>query len=351
MRLKSLSTLLLAVTLLVLAANVALGGDHGPWPSDWNNWNDPALWATVGNQGNDPDTRYNNISVGAVSYSYKIGKYEVTSGEYTTFLNAVAKTDTYGLYNSSMGVIGSTGGCNIVRSGVSGNYKYTVADDYANRPVNYVSWGDAARFCNWLSNGQPTGAQDTSTTEDGSYYVNGATSNTALMAVTRKANATFVIPTESEWYKAAYYKGGGTSAGYWNYPTMTDTMPGRDMSDLTNPGNNANSQGTPYPIDSSTYYTTIAGEFQLSASPYGTYDQGGNVFEWNETLWGTARVLCGGDYSEYVGFLAASQRYSAFSEEERSQFGFRVAYVPEPGSVILHVCGAIAGLMWWRRRK
>ncbi|MGA2796051.1 MAG: SUMF1/EgtB/PvdO family nonheme iron enzyme [Thermoguttaceae bacterium] len=350
-----LSTSLLAVALFVSAANVALGGDHAPWPSDWNNWNDPALWAAVGNPGNAgeqsralySDTTY----YGGVAYNYQIGKYEVTAGQYTAFLNAVAATDTYGLYNYAMGSHG-TQGCNIQRSGVSGSYKYTVADDYANRPVNYVSWGDAARFCNWLGNGQLTGAQDASTTEDGSYYINGATSNTALMAVTRKTSATFVIPTENEWYKAAYYKGSGTSAGYWVYPTKTTTAPGRDMSELTNPGNNANSGGSPYPIDSGAYYTTNVGEFQLSASPYGTFDQGGNVAEWNETAWGPYSCgIRGGDFAEDVVNLGTSYRYSQFPTDERSETGFRVAYVPEPGSLTLLVCGAIAFLIWRQRRK
>jgi formylglycine-generating enzyme required for sulfatase activity len=42
-----------------------------------------------------------------------------------------------------------------------------VVADWADRPVNYVSWGDAARFANWLHNGQPSGAQDLTTTEEG----------------------------------------------------------------------------------------------------------------------------------------------------------------------------------------
>jgi hypothetical protein len=37
-----------------------------------------------------------------VSYIYDIGKFEITAGEYAEFLNAVAHTDTYGLYNTSM---------------------------------------------------------------------------------------------------------------------------------------------------------------------------------------------------------------------------------------------------------
>ena len=58
---------------------------------------------TVGNPGNAPDTRYNAISVGSVGYAYQIGKYEVTAGQYTEFLNAVAKADPNGLYNTAMG--------------------------------------------------------------------------------------------------------------------------------------------------------------------------------------------------------------------------------------------------------
>ena len=65
-------------------------------------------------------------------------------------------------------------GCKIQRIGTAGSYTYSVAADRANRPVNWVSWGDAARFTNWLHNGQPIGAQGLGTTENGAYYLNGA---------------------------------------------------------------------------------------------------------------------------------------------------------------------------------
>jgi len=235
----------------------------------------------VGNPGNAADTRYATPGYGAVLYQYNIGKYEVTAGQYTEFLNAVAKTDTYGLYYTGMS--NTSSGSGITRSDANGDalWEYSVGLDSANRPVNYISWGNAARFANWLHNGQPTGAQNLSTTEDGSYYLNGATSLSALMDVTRKLNATWVIPRENEWYKAAYYKGGSTNAGYWDYPTRSNTAPGRDMTDVS--GNNANINGNPYPIDSGTYYTTVVGQFKNSVSPYGTFDQGGNVLEWNDT--------------------------------------------------------------------
>ncbi|UCG17242.1 MAG: SUMF1/EgtB/PvdO family nonheme iron enzyme, partial [Phycisphaerales bacterium] len=144
---------------------------------------------------------------GGVAYVYNIGKYEVTAGQYTVFLNAVAATDTYGLYNTSMW--SSICGCKIVRSGSSGSYTYSVAPAMADRPVNWVSWGDAARFANWLHNGQPTGDQDLTTTEDGSYYLNGAKTDAELLAITREPYVTWVIPSEDEWYKAAYHYNDG----------------------------------------------------------------------------------------------------------------------------------------------
>ena len=104
---------------------------------------------------------------GSVSYNYNIGKYEVTAAQYTDFLNKVAKSDTYGLYHTNMADVG-TFGCNIRRDGSSGSYTYTVASDWANRPVNYVSFWDACRFANWLHNGQGNGD-----TETGAYTLGG----------------------------------------------------------------------------------------------------------------------------------------------------------------------------------
>ncbi len=237
-------------------------------------------WAVVDNPGNAPDSRYNGISVGSVDYIYEIGKYEVTAGQYTEFLNAVAKADPNGLYSTQMGNLSSFGG-NIMRTGSSPNFIYSVAADWANRPVNYVSFWDAARFTNWLQNGQPTGPQGPGTTEDGAYRNVGN-----QIAFARQPGPRFVIPTENEWYKAAYHdKNVGLAASYFDYPTGTNSVPGTDATEATNAGNNAN-----YRIDFGVYalgppyYRTEVGEYQLSDSPYGTFDQGGNVWEWNETM-------------------------------------------------------------------
>ena len=77
-------------------------------------------FVTVGNPGNaNDDTGY-----GGVAYTYQIGKYEVTAGQYTAFLNAVAATDTYRLYNDNMSR--TDHGSGIARDGSSGGYTYSV---------------------------------------------------------------------------------------------------------------------------------------------------------------------------------------------------------------------------------
>ncbi|MEX2112933.1 MAG: SUMF1/EgtB/PvdO family nonheme iron enzyme, partial [Pirellulales bacterium] len=115
----------------------------------------------VGNAGNAADTEVmttdNTSGYGSVAYNYRIGTTEVTVSQYTEFLNAVAATDTFDLFDQAMTDDLNMGG--IARTGSSGNYSYSVIGS-PNRPVAYVDWGDAARFANWLHNGQPAGAQN-----------------------------------------------------------------------------------------------------------------------------------------------------------------------------------------------
>ena len=96
------------------------------------------------------------------------------------------------------------------------------------------------------------------------------------MAITRNAGATYFIPSENEWYKAAYYKGGGTNAGYWLYPTQSNTAPSNVLSATGT--NNANYHGTRRATPIRANYLTPVGTFAASPGPYGTFDQGGDVW-------------------------------------------------------------------------
>jgi formylglycine-generating enzyme required for sulfatase activity len=333
----------------------------------------------VGNVGNIPDTRYFPVARGSVDYAYNIGKYEVTAGQYTEFLNAVAGADPYGLYNDYMD--SNSFGCQITRHGASGDYTYDFSGrpsgteaSWANRPVNAVSWGDSARFANWLHNGQPMGtltgdpAQDAGLTEDGSYNLNGAMSDAELMAVTRKPRATWVLPTEDERYKAAYHKkADGLASSYYDYPTSSDAAPGyvNDSGNLSGAGNPFTEGGVDpgnyvtYNADQripgigSPYYRTAVGEWENSSSPYGTFDQSGNIDEWIETSVlniydEPRRGVRGGSAASYSHTIHSLLGGYSEPTKEMWAWGFRVAEVPEPATMAIVALGGIGIL---RRRR
>ena len=303
-------------------------------------------------QGHEPVLGFGPDRIcGAVNYVYEIGKFEVTAEQYAEFLNAVARDDTYGLYNPRMN--SDPEGCQITQHGGSGNYTYDFSGrpsgteaDWLDRPANYLSWADAARFCNWMHNGQPTGTQDLSTTEDGSYLLDGAISDAQSIAVVREPDATWVIPSEDEWYKAAYHKNDGATGNYWLAPTSTFWTSGyvNSAGNLSgtgepfidggiDPGNYATYDGNSGNIGiGPPYHRTKVGEWENSASPYGTLDQGGNVFEWNEAvLYGSCRGLRGGSIGWGNGFLYAPMRLCGdpnIDERYDYRLGFRVAEVP-----------------------
>ena len=292
---------------------------------------------TVGNAGNAGDTRTgaNTLGKGAVAYDYQIGKYDVTIGQYTSFLNAVAVTDTYSLYNSRMGTNLNIAG--ISQTGGSGNYTYSVIGS-ANRPITYVSWWDSARFSNWMANGQPTGAQSSTTTENGAYNVNGAISGNAVAKNSTNPNTsaapTFYIPTENEWYKAAYYSPtlNSGSGGYYAYATQSNTAPGNVVGSGANQANYNNGVYSVTQLgggaDVNQNYLTDVGAFSGSGSFYGTFDQSGNMLQWNDLdgAGGSSRGLRGGSW-DYSGAFYVSSSYSDSDAPsgENSSIGFRLA--------------------------
>ena len=202
-----------------------------------------------------------------------------------------------------------------------------------NCPIFDVSWGDAARFCNWLQNGQPTGSEGNGTTETGAYTLDGATTDAALMATSRNAGATYFIPSQDEWYKAAFYKGGGTNAGYWFYTTQSNTPPSNTLSATGTNNGNCDINGETDPVNK----LTPVSAFAASPGPYGTFDMGGDVQQWNEFVLDIdIRQFRGGSWASLVFNLGSG----VWDEGEpptwcSTTVGFRVASVALPGDANL----------------
>ena len=288
---------------LVLLGCVALFGTPAqPVTIDWVTVADPGNACEVQSQG----------CFGAVAEIYRISKYEVTNAQYAEFLNVVAVADPNGLYNTGMAnpSPGFHGG--ITRSGSSGSFAYSTIAGRENMPVNYVSFWDAVRFANWLHNGQPTGAQDNTTTEDGAYTL--TPSGMANNTITRNAGATVFVPSEDEWYKAAYYDAG--SASYFDYPAGSDAQ-----TTGAAPGATANTANSEFIVGD----LTDVGSYTGAASPSGTFDQGGNAYEWNEAISGSSPAVRGGAFDTLSGFLGAVWRFTSGPSISGHNSGFRVA--------------------------
>jgi lysophospholipase L1-like esterase len=268
--------------------------------------------------GADPNNLYNIPDLGSVLYAYRIGKYEVTNAQYAEFLNAVAASDPYALYDGRMANNGTYGG--ITQSGTSGSFTYQVKPGFANKPVVFVTFFDAVRFANWLHNGQGSGD-----TENGAYTLvprpgyPPEPDNSGTLA--RNANAAVFLPNENEWYKAAYFQGDGT---YRKYPTRSNTAPTAEPP----PGgsNSANFNGAGGVL-------TDVGAYTQASARYGTYDQGGNAHEWLETPNGGFRLLRGGHFANGVESLESYNRGYWYPTDTYENMGFRVAASLPPPDV------------------
>lgn len=275
---------------------------------------------TVEEPGNRPD----ESGRGDVPYVYRIGKYEVTTAQWVEFLNAKGKADRDGgLWNNDMDSALSGPGvrCEIRRDGEAGHYRYSVGPELSNRPVTCVSFLDACRFCNWLHNGQGDGD-----TEAGAYTLNGPSGSDGR-SIRRNAGAKYFVPSEDEWYKAAYFdpqKPGG--AGYWDYPVRSDITPDRDRDSPR--GVNHYVGGY---LDPKGFFTDV-GTFAKAAGPWGTFDQGGNALEWTEAfdppflrrLWGGAFNMTDGGINR-----PAPNRFHE-SRSDVPSVGFRIAAAVDP---------------------
>jgi formylglycine-generating enzyme len=290
---------------------------------------------------------------GKVLYDYRIGRFEITIGQYVEFLNAVAATDPFNLCSSAMSSSAPIAG--VIRSGAAGSYRYA-AIGHPDRPITCVNWFDAARFANWMANGQPAGLQNASTTEDGAYtltppYDHVGFSKNAINPNTGRPPLWW-IPSEDEWYKAAYYNPtrNAGAGGYHFYPIQSplDNVPysagagGSTSPDASLAGNFfrndsvANGYNDGYAITGSTVFPTTnalskVGDYAAAPTYYGTFDQGGNVLEITDGILNSGGVLFraarGGSWFDDESTMRSTFRLNLNPVTEAIGVGFRLASV------------------------
>jgi formylglycine-generating enzyme required for sulfatase activity len=248
-----------------------------------------AAFVTIGNADNssDPSTGY-----GVVAYEYKISDHEVTIAEFQA-------------------------------SGVgNGNENYwndgtrAVGD---NAPATYVNLYEAMRYCNWLTSGSA---------DNGAYIFSGGVYQlTDRNAAVSTYGTVFALPTENEWYKAAYYT--GDSGGPWSlYANGTDVSPTTAQSRYS----------------ASAVWSVGTGIQEQNE----TYDMMGNIFEWVED--DSSGVYRGGSYHSSALGMSSVWRYGDDSRTAQSEdIGFRVVMVPEPSTMLLFSLGGIGA--WLLRRN
>lgn len=265
-------------------------------------------FVTIGNAGNAADTQVMNdgtTGYGAVGYEYRIGKYETKTRQWDAFIPIAGAP------------IGNPVGAYDVDS---------IYQTPSNSPVSNVSWFEALQFCNWLTSGDKS---------QGAYQFSGNNANPGdFLGIDRDFailtyEDVYVIPTEDEWYKAAYY----TGSGYSLYANGLDTIPAAD--------NGWNYYGGEY--------NQPWGEGPGAEEQNGTFNMMGNVEEWTEALYSEDRHSLRGGCLDYQGpQLASSFRPNhGFFDYERTGTGFRIASVPEPATL----CLLALGVMVLRKNK
>ncbi|MCC7389124.1 MAG: SUMF1/EgtB/PvdO family nonheme iron enzyme [Phycisphaerales bacterium] len=235
------------------------------------------VWHGVGDPGNAPwqDDDYPNLKFngrGAVDHRYRMSETELTVSQWVEFVQA------YGPYAddpsdprlTSDYVMGSYDGDEPV---------YWAKPGYENLPAS-MSWRYAARFCNWMHNGQvneawafESGAYDTSTftSNDGPPFLNDQD--------TRSPGARYWIPSMDEWMKAAYYdpnRFGEGEGGWWEQPARRNEWL---ISGRPEDGGETNA-GTKEVWGFGSH--TDAGQYPDIRSPWGLLDMSGGLREYTE---------------------------------------------------------------------
>lgn len=314
-------------------------------------------WAVIGNAGNAADPRTGSQH-GDVDYEYRIGKTEVTNRQYAAFLNKVDPDATNALSLYSYNMASDFGGIRLDTTQTSGS-RYTVTAGRANKPVTYVSWISAARFTNWLHNGQGTQSSSNPTiTETGAYSIVDGTIET------RSSGAKYFLPNEDEWYKAAYHDASaGLANAYFLYANSSNSKPISDHPDDRPWGVNyhdhdgrGNGFNDGYAVLRSFFINgsplADAGAYANAVSPYGTYDQSGSLWEWLETTNDNQhRRIRGGSWVQGFNNLKSTRWDQVTPDSQSAEIGFRIAAAPVPNPAPIAGISLLMTLIGLKRKR
>ena len=286
-------------------------------------------FVNIGNPGNAPDVGAGggiySSPYGGVSYTYRMGTYEISQAQ-------IEKATASGLANVTAGAW-------------SGN-----------QPAANMTWFEMAAFVNWMN---------TSTGHQAAYNLSqippdfaGNTWSLTLWSsaqawhldgenLYRNKDAYYFLPSEDEWYKAAYHKNDGVTANYWDYATGSNDAP--------TPVTSGTTAGT-------AVYNHLAAPADVNndggLSPYGTMGQDGNIWEWTESDHAAPnddpvgfRNARGGNFDyDAVPLQSSFRGYSDPRGGDNIGLGFRVAsVVPEPTAAISLLLGL--GILALRRHR
>jgi formylglycine-generating enzyme required for sulfatase activity len=289
----------------------------------------------VGNAGNANDAGAGGGSYfspyGGVAYNFRIGTYEISQDM-------------------------------IERATASGMTRDVTAGAWAgNRPAANITWIHAAGFVNWLntSTGHQKAYDITEQDDYGRIYMTLWSSAQAWQTggenLYRHKDAFYFLPSENEWYKAAYHKNDGVTANYWDYATSSNITPKAVASGMEGGTAVYNGMGNqPAPV-------TNSGGFNV----YGAMGMTGNVYEFNESAFDAPnddpykhRVVRGGAFAAGDYYLNSSLRFNAgLTNVDGADdiTGFRVAsistIIPEPSAAVMILMAVGAWLLIRRSRR
>ena len=248
------------------------------------------------------------------------------------FLNAVAThADPHALYNPKMATDSDI--ASIIRYGNTNiGYSYFTIPGREKFPITYVNWFATLRFCNWLEHDQPIGDESPETTESGSCNPD----DQGVFSIATN-NPKWLLPTEDQWYKAAYYQPSkdGNGAFYYSFGTGSYAPPVNSLSNASTSTNSANYSLNGVFTTPTQPRLTPVGTFADTTSPCGAYDMAGDVSQWTLTPLLSvpdSLVVRGGSWqSTSFNDLRFSAVHFIDASSSSSTTGFRVIYnVPPP---------------------